>query len=72
MSEIKWWFAFRQWVPQPSGTGIAVGPFDSYRKAIEERQRTKAWDCDVSEPFPSGSKEEAEQRACRTWSAPRA
>ena len=72
MSETKWWFAFRQSVPSPPGTGIAIGPFDSHREVVEGRQRTKAWDCDVSEPFQAESKEEAEKRAERAWSAPRA
>jgi hypothetical protein len=72
MGASNWWFAFRQSMPLPPRMGIAIGPFESHREAVEQRQRSKAWDCDVSEPFQAGSKQEAELRAQRSWSAPQA
>ena len=59
MNDDKWWFGFRQTSPPPPAQGIPVGPFETYEQALEERQRSKAWDCDVSTPFVAKTKEEA-------------
>ncbi len=63
MSNEKWWFGFRQTTPKPPGQAVACGPFDSYEIAKSERERSKAWDCEVSVPYASISKEEAEKKA---------
>jgi hypothetical protein len=41
--------------------------FRDIRAAAAERQRTKAWDCDVSVPFLAGSRHAADLRAQRSW-----
>jgi hypothetical protein len=63
VSEEKWWFGFRQTSPKPPGQAIACGPYESYEKAKAERQKSKAWDCEVSIPYSADSKDEAEEKA---------
>ena len=58
-----WYFAFRQTSPRPPGVWIACGPYDSYARASQERNQSKAWDCEVSVPYSAASKEEAEEIA---------
>jgi len=65
IENISWYFAFRQTSPCPPGQWIACGPYDSYEKALEERSRAKAWDCEVSVPYSAVSKEVAEVMARR-------
>ena len=61
MAGDKWWFGFRQTTPKPPGQAIACGPYESYEKAKDERERSKAWDCEV--PYSASSQEEAEGKA---------
>jgi len=63
MAGDKWWFGFRQTTPKPPGQAIACGPYESYEKAKDERERSKAWDCEVSVPYSASSQEEAEGKA---------
>jgi hypothetical protein len=63
MDNEKWWFGFRQTSPKPPGQAIACGPFGSYDEAKGERERSKAWDCEVSIPYSATSKEEADEKA---------
>ena len=63
MAGDKWWFGFRQTTPKPPGQAIARGPYESYEKAKDERERSKAWDCEVSVPYSASSQEEAEGKA---------
>jgi len=57
MSQEHYWFGFKQ--TTPLGQAIACGPYSSYEQAKAERERAKAWDCDVSTPFVAQTKEEA-------------
>lgn len=63
MHEVKWWFGFRQISPEPAGQAIACGPYKSFGEAQAEIERSKAWDCEVSTPYPAGSEQEAEEKA---------
>jgi hypothetical protein len=59
----KYWFGFRQTSPRPPGQAIACGPYETRDRAMAERQRAKAWDCEVSIPFLAETQEEAEVKA---------
>jgi hypothetical protein len=63
MSEGKYWFGFRQIIPQPPGKAVPCGPYNSRQEADIERRRSKAWDCNISDVFIAESKEEAEKKA---------
>jgi hypothetical protein len=63
--DIRWYFAFRQTVPRPPGKWIACGPYDSYQQALDERRRTKQWDCEVSIPYSAASKKDADEIAAK-------
>jgi len=63
MSDTKYWFGFRQTSPSPPGHAIACGPYSTYDEAKIERQKAKAWDCEVSVPFTALTKEEAYEKA---------
>ena len=63
MSESKYWFGFRQTIPNPPGKAIACGPYNSREEANRERQKSKAWDSSVSAVFVAETKEEAEKKA---------
>jgi len=65
MSAEKYWFGFRQTTPRPPGQAIACGPYDSYEQAKLERERSKAWDCEVSIPFAAANQQEADDTAKR-------
>ncbi|MDD2760814.1 MAG: hypothetical protein PHH11_11035 [Methylomonas sp.] len=63
MNNEKWWFGFCQTLPKPPGQAIACGPFDSHDVAQKERERAKAWDCEVSMVYSAFSKAKAEEQA---------
>jgi len=67
--DIRWYFAFRQTIPGPSGQWIACGPYDSYEQALEERRRAKHWDCEVSTPYSATSKKDADEIAAKPWNS---
>lgn len=68
MSQDEFWFGFRQTSPPPPGQAIACGPFSSYEQAKIERERSKAWDCEVSTPFQASTKDEADKKATKWFS----
>jgi len=35
----KYWFGFRQIIPQPPGKWVICGPYSSYEKAMKEREQ---------------------------------
>ncbi len=47
-AEEKWWYWFRQTIPQPPGSWVLIGLFDSYEEATFRRERSKAWDAELS------------------------
>ncbi len=59
MSEIKHWFGFKL---KSGGKVIVCGPYSSNDEVKLEREKSKAWDCEVSVPFIASTKEEAEER----------
>lgn len=63
---MKYFFGFRQIIPQPAGRWVAVGPFDTDEQAMAARAKSKAWDAEVSTPFAATSKEEAQEK-CAKW-----
>ncbi len=63
MSDKKYWFGFRQIIPRPPGQAIACGPYSTFEEAKIERQKAKAWDCQVSFPYEAFSEEEAKEKA---------
>jgi len=63
MSDVKYWFGFRQTIPRPPGQAIACGPYSTYEEAKIEREKAKAWDCEVSIPYSAETKEDAEKKA---------
>lgn len=65
MTTQKYWFGFRQTTPHPPGQVIACGPYTSYEQAKLERERSKAWDCEVSIPFTATTPQEADETAKR-------
>jgi len=63
MSEGKYWFGFRQTIPRPPAKAIPCGPYNSREEADRERQKSKAWDCNVSTVFIAETEEEAYKKA---------
>jgi hypothetical protein len=63
MSDKKYWFGFKQTIPKPPGQAIPCGPYETYEIAKIEREKAKAWDCEVSIPFLAESKDEAAELA---------
>lgn len=59
----KYWFGFRQIIPQPPGKWVICGPYSSYEKAMKEReQENKAQDAEVTEVFIANDEKEAKKR----------
>ncbi len=38
MSDVKYWFGFKQTFPKPPGQAIPCGPYDTYEIAKRERK----------------------------------
>ncbi|MFH1372441.1 MAG: hypothetical protein ABII79_01410 [bacterium] len=63
MSDVKYWFGFRQTSPKPPGQAIACGPYSTQEEARIEREKAKAWDCEVSIPYMASTQKEAKEKA---------
>jgi|WetSurMetagenome_2_1015567.scaffolds.fasta_scaffold757946_1 hypothetical protein len=63
MAGIKYWFGFKQISPKPPGKAIASGPYSTFQEAKNEREKAKAWDCELSAPYSAVNNEEAEEKA---------
>ena len=58
----KYWFGFRQIFPEPPGQWIVCGPYSSYEEAMKEREKSKAWDCEVTAVFSANDEREAQKK----------
>jgi len=61
----QWYFAFRQIVPHPPGHWVPCGPYSSYEETKMEREKSKAFDAEVSVPFVANNIEDARKK-CST------
>ena len=61
VEETKYWYKFRQVVPQPPGQWVVCGPFETYEEAKKARTASKAYDSEVSVPFTAATTEDAEK-----------
>jgi hypothetical protein len=62
---MKWFFCYRLTSGARPGRWVVQGPYATYERAKDARQKAKAWDAEVSVPFPASTKEEA-QGKCDT------
>ena len=58
----KYWFGFRQTIPRPPGKWVICGPYSSHEEAMKERERSKAWDAEVTLVFIADNEKEAQER----------